>query len=86
MAAVDEGFEDVLLDVQVVVDDGPHLLTKLGEMLDGFLHAVIRDVVGGGLGTQGKMVPDVLLGKTMLSLLKTPFSLRLLMFWPNATM
>src|SRR5712692_7026410 len=65
LAPIDERLENILLDIQVVVDDGSHLLAQRGKMLDGFLDAVVGDVVGGGLGTQGEMVADVLLGKPM---------------------
>lgn len=42
LAAVDEGFEDVLLVVQVGVDDGIELLTEGGQLVDGLGHAIAR--------------------------------------------
>ena len=65
LAAVDEGFQDVLLDIQVGVEDGGHLGAQHREMLDGLVDAVVGDVVGGGLGAQEEMVADVLLDEAV---------------------
>src|SRR5215831_7668836 len=35
LPAIDEGFEDVLLDIQVAVDDGSQLRAQLGKIVDG---------------------------------------------------
>ena len=65
LTAVDEGFYDVLLDVQVGVDDGGHLGAQRREMLHGLVDGVVGDVVGGWLGTQQEMVANVLLDEAM---------------------
>ena len=41
LAAIDEGFENVLLNVEVVVDDGGKLLPKLGKLVHGFVDGVV---------------------------------------------
>lgn len=65
LAAVDEGFQDVLLDIQVGVEDGGHLGAQRREMLDGLVDAVVGDIVGGWLGAQEEMVADVLLDEAV---------------------
>lgn len=42
LAAIDEGLQDVLLDIEVVVDDGGKLLSERGEMVDTFVDAGSR--------------------------------------------
>ena len=65
LAAIDEGFQNVLLDIVIVVDDGRKLGSKFGQMVDGFVDGVIVDVVGGGLGTKQEMIADVLFDEAM---------------------
>jgi hypothetical protein len=64
LSAVQEGFQDVLLDIQIVVDDGGHLLAELWKILHGLLDAVVGDIVGGWLGAQVEMISHVLLDET----------------------
>jgi hypothetical protein len=52
LAAIDKGFENVLLNVEVVVDDGGKLLSKLGKLVDGFVDGVVGNIVGGRLGAE----------------------------------
>ncbi len=47
----------------IVVDDGRHLIPQLRDILDVFVNAVVAHVVGGWLGPQQAIVPNVLLGK-----------------------
>ena len=65
LAAIDEGFQNVLLNLQVVVGDGGRFLSELGKMVDGFVDGVVGDVVGGGLGAEQEMIADVLLDEAM---------------------
>jgi hypothetical protein len=34
LATVEEGFQDVLLDIEIVVSDGGHFVAQLGQVLD----------------------------------------------------
>ena len=65
LATIDEGFENVLLNVEVVVDDGGKLLSKFGKLVDGFVDGVVGDVVGGRLGAEQEMIADVLFDEAM---------------------
>jgi hypothetical protein len=61
LAAVHEGFQDILLDIEVAVDDGGELGTQLGQIFDRFPDAVVGHVVGNRLGAQVEMIADLLL-------------------------
>lgn len=63
LPAIQEGLQNVLLDIQVVVSDRCHPLAELGKILHCLLDAVVGDVVGGGFGAQIQMVSHVLLDK-----------------------
>ena len=65
LPAIHEGLQDVLLDVEVVVDDGGKLGAQCGEMFDGLLDAVVGDVVGRRFGAQVEMIADVLFDKAL---------------------
>jgi hypothetical protein len=65
LAAIDEGFENVLLNVEVVVDDGGKLLLEFWKMVDGFVDGVVVDVVGGRLGAEQEMIADVRFDEAM---------------------
>ena len=45
LPAINKRFEDILLDIQVIVDDGRHLVTQSGKMLDSLVYPVIGEVV-----------------------------------------
>ena len=65
LAAVHKGLQDVLLDVVVVVDDRRHLLVQFREMFNGFLAAIVVDVVGSRLGAEQNVIADVLLDEAV---------------------
>ncbi len=62
LPAVDERFDDVLLDREVPVRDGRHGLAQPGHVIDRLGDAQIRDVVGGGggLGATQEVIAHVL--------------------------
>jgi len=62
---MDKGFQNVLLNVEVVIDDGRKLLSQYGEMFDGFVDGVVVDIIGGRFGTQQEVIADVLLDEAM---------------------
>src|ERR1043166_2856669 len=66
LAAVHAGLQDVLLGVQITVDDGSGSTSQLRQILDGFVDAVIQDIVGGWLGAQEAPVADILFDKAVL--------------------
>jgi len=61
LPTIQEGLQNVLLDIPVVVSDGCHLLAEFGKILHGLLDAVVGDVVGGRFGAKIQMVSHVLL-------------------------
>ena len=66
LSAIDERFEDVLLDVVIPVDDARHFFAQSGQIVDGFANSVLGDVVGRGLGSEIGFVSDVLLDEAIL--------------------
>src|SRR6266566_7528671 len=62
---IDKGFEDVLLNIQVGVDNRGQLRPELGEIDDGLGHRVVRHVVGGRLGAEQEMIADVLFDESV---------------------
>jgi hypothetical protein len=59
LPAIDEGFQDVLLHVEVVVVDGRERRAQRRQVVDRFADAVIGDVVGRSFGAQDEMVAHV---------------------------
>jgi hypothetical protein len=60
-AKIDKRFEDILLDIQVIVDDGGHLVTQRRKMLDSLVYTVVT----GRLGTEDGVVTHVLLDEAI---------------------
>src|SRR5215472_192745 len=65
LSATDECLEDVLLDVEIIVIDRGELVAQRREVLDGFVNAVIGDVIGRRLGAQDQVVTDILLDEAV---------------------
>jgi hypothetical protein len=65
LTSVDEGFQYVLLDIVVVVDDLRHPLAKMRKVLDILVDTVVVHVIGGWLGSQDAVVANVLLGEAV---------------------
>ena len=65
LTTVDEGLQDVLLDIEVIVDDRRKLSAERRKIFDRFVHAVIIDVVAGRLCPQGEVVANVLLDEAV---------------------
>ena len=47
LSEVDEGFRNVLLDVEVVLRDDPKALAQRGQLVNGLADAVVAHIVGG---------------------------------------
>jgi hypothetical protein len=60
LAAIEEGFQDVLLNIQIVVDNRGQLVAEFWELVNGLVHGVVGNIVGGGLGAQQEMIPNIL--------------------------
>ena len=60
MTSIDEGFQNVLLDVVVPVDDARQFFAELRQILNGLAEAIVGHIVGGGFGAEVTLVADVL--------------------------
>ena len=65
LAAIEEGFQNVLLNVEVVVDDGGKFLSEFWKRVDSFVDGVVGNVVGGRLRAKKEMIADVLFDEAM---------------------
>ena len=65
LPSVDKGFQDVLLDGEVVVADGRQLVSELGQVFDSLLDPIVGDVVGRCFGAQAQVIADILLEKAL---------------------
>ena len=65
LAAIDEGLQDVLLHVEIVVVDCREGTTQSRQVLHRLVHAVVVDVVAGGLGPQDEVIANVLLDEAI---------------------
>src|ERR1700731_4461668 len=61
LTSVDEGFQDVLLDAEIVVANGCQLLSQLGEVFHRLLDPIVGDVISRRLGAKAQMIADILL-------------------------
>ena len=65
LAAIDEGLQNVLLDVEVVIVDRRQGFSENRQIFDGFVDAVIVDVVARRLGPQDEVIANVLLDEAV---------------------
>ena len=65
LAAIDEGLQNVLLHVEVVVVDRREGIAESREIFDRFVHAVVVDVVARRLGAQDEVIANVLLDEAV---------------------
>jgi hypothetical protein len=63
--AVDESFQNVLLDIEVVVGDRLQPLTQFGQVLYGLFNSVIIDIVGRRFSPQKQMIAHVLFNEAV---------------------
>lgn len=61
LAAVDKGFQDVLLDVEIIIHDGGEFVAQFREMGDGLFDSRIGHIVGGRLGPQQEAIAHIVL-------------------------
>ena len=65
LPSIKERFDDVLLDVQVIVVDCREGAAQGRQIVDGLLDAVVGDVVGRRLGAQDEVITHVLLDEAV---------------------
>ncbi len=65
LPAVDEGFDDVLLHVEIVVVDRREGAAQGRQVIDGLSDAVVGHIVSRGLGTQDEVIAYVLLDEAV---------------------
>ena len=65
LATIDEGLQNVLLHVQVIVIDRREGIAENREIFDRFVHAVVVDVVARRLGAQHEVIANVLLDEAI---------------------
>ena len=66
LAPLEKGFQDVLLEVEIILGDGVELGLQGGEILDPFVDPVIGDIVARRFGAEQAAVAYVLLGEAVL--------------------
>ena len=59
LSSVNKAFQDVLLDVKIVVANGREPVTELGEVFDGLFDPIGGHVVSSRLGAQAQVIADV---------------------------
>ena len=65
LTAINEGFQNVLLDVEVVIVDLRQRFLESRQIFDGFVDPVIVDVIARGLGPQDDVIANVLLDEAV---------------------
>ena len=65
LTAINEGFQNILLDVEVVIVDLRQRFLESRQIFDGFVDAVIVDVVARGLGPRDDVIANVLLDEAV---------------------
>src|SRR5215471_14323213 len=66
LPAIDKGFQDVLLDVVIPIDDGREFVAKNRQVLNRFADAVVGHIVGRGFSPEIRLIPHVLLDESIL--------------------
>ena len=61
LPSVDKGFQDVLLDGEIIVADGRQLVSELGQVFDSLLDPIVGDIIGRCFGAQAQVIADILL-------------------------
>jgi hypothetical protein len=65
LTSVDKAFQNVLLDAKIVVENAREPVSELWDAFDGFVHAVVSDIIAGGLDVQTQVIADILLAKAI---------------------
>ena len=65
LPSVDKGFQDVLLDGEIIVADGRQLISELGQVFDRLLDPIVGDVIGRCFSAQTQVIADILLEEAL---------------------
>jgi hypothetical protein len=65
LPSVDKGFQDVLLDGEIIVADARQLVSELGQIFNRLLDPRVSDVIGRCFGAQAQVIADILLEKAL---------------------
>jgi hypothetical protein len=60
LTSVNKAFQDILLNIKIVVANGREPVTELGEVFDGLFDPIGGHVISSRLGAQAKVIADVL--------------------------
>ena len=60
LASVNKAFQDVLLNIKIVVANGREPVAELGEVFDGLFDPIGGHVIGSRFGAQAEVIADVL--------------------------
>jgi hypothetical protein len=66
LSSVDEGLEDILLNIEIVSIDGSQPFAQFRKVVDSLADSEPTDVIAGHLSTQDPVVSDVLLDRAIL--------------------
>ena len=56
LASIDEAFQDVLLNIKIIVANGREPVTELGEVFDGLFDPIGGHVISSRLGAQAQVI------------------------------
>ena len=65
LPSVDKAFQDVLLNVKIIVANTGEPVSELGEVFDGLFEPIVGYVIGSQFGAQAQMIADILLKETV---------------------
>jgi hypothetical protein len=71
LTAIEEGLQDVLLNIPIVVNHRGELLTELRKMVNGLFHRVVGNMVGGGFGAKKEMIANILFDEPPVAIVTT---------------
>jgi hypothetical protein len=60
LTSVNKAFQDILLNIKIVVANGREPVTELGEVFDGLFDPIGGHVISSRLGAQAEVITDVL--------------------------
>src|ERR1700758_5378686 len=60
LTSVNKAFQDILLNIKIVVANGREPVTELGEVFDGLFDPIGGHVISSRLGAQAEVIADVL--------------------------
>ena len=65
LTAVDKAFQNVLLNVKIIVANAGEPVSELWEIFDSFFDPIVGHVIGGRFGAQAQVIADILLNEAV---------------------